>query len=71
VAPYAGPCDCRKPAPGLFRDLLADYAVDPARSLMIGDSERDLAAARAAGIPANLFEGDDLDAFAAPLLRAP
>jgi D-glycero-D-manno-heptose 1,7-bisphosphate phosphatase len=71
VAPYAGPCDCRKPAPGLFRDLLADYAVDPARSLMIGDSERDLAAARAAGIPAHLFDGDDLDAFAAPLLRAP
>jgi D-glycero-D-manno-heptose 1,7-bisphosphate phosphatase len=69
VAPYAGACACRKPAAGLFQELLADYAVDPARSLMIGDSDRDLAAARAVGIPAYLFEGGDLDSFLAPLLE--
>lgn len=68
VAPYAGSCTCRKPAPGLLRDLLADYAIDPGLSLMVGDSERDLLAARAAGIPAHLFSGGDLDAFLAPLL---
>jgi D-glycero-D-manno-heptose 1,7-bisphosphate phosphatase len=72
VAAYAKACDCRKPAPGLFRELIAAYGVDPASSLMVGDSERDLEAARAAGIPAYLFDGGDLDAFVAPLLsRAP
>jgi D-glycero-D-manno-heptose 1,7-bisphosphate phosphatase len=40
-------CDCRKPAPGLLRQLGKHYAV-PLRGVpMIGDSERDLAAARA------------------------
>lgn len=68
VAPYARACDCRKPAPGMLRDLLAAYALDPRRSLMVGDSERDLAAAGAVGIPAHLFRTSDLDSFVAPLL---
>jgi D-glycero-D-manno-heptose 1,7-bisphosphate phosphatase len=69
VAAYRQACGCRKPAPGLFRDLIADYGIDPARSLMVGDSARDLAAAEAAGIPAYLFPGGDLDAYVAPLLE--
>jgi D-glycero-D-manno-heptose 1,7-bisphosphate phosphatase len=68
VPAYARVCDCRKPAPGLFRALIGEYGIDPARSLMIGDGDRDLAAARAAGIPAHLFAGGNLDAFLAPLL---
>ena len=68
VPAYAQVCDCRKPAPGLFRALIRDYGIDPARSLMIGDSDRDLAAARAAGIPAHLFPGGNLEAFLTPLL---
>jgi D-glycero-D-manno-heptose 1,7-bisphosphate phosphatase len=68
VTAYAQVCDCRKPAPGLFRALIGEYGIDPARSLMIGDGDRDLAAARAVGIPAHLFEGGNLDAFLAPLL---
>ena len=68
VEAYAHSCPCRKPAPGLLRELIADYGIDPARSLMVGDSARDLAAAEAAGIPAHLFSGGDLDAFVAPLL---
>ena len=68
VPAYARGCACRKPATGLFHDLIRDYGIDPARSLMIGDSERDLAAARSAGIPAHLFPGGNLDAFLAPLL---
>jgi D-glycero-D-manno-heptose 1,7-bisphosphate phosphatase len=68
VPAYTQACACRKPAPGLFHALIREHGIDPARSLMIGDSERDLAAARAAGIPAHLFPGGDLDAFLAPRL---
>lgn len=45
-------CDCRKPAPGLCRQALLDRHVLPSDALLIGDSQRDLAAAAAAGIPA-------------------
>jgi D-glycero-D-manno-heptose 1,7-bisphosphate phosphatase len=38
-------CDCRKPAPGLLERLLADYDVDPAEVIVVGDSLRDLEAA--------------------------
>lgn len=68
VPAYAHTCNCRKPAPGLLRALLEEHAIDPARSLMIGDSARDLAAGEAVAVPAYLFTGSDLDAFVAPLL---
>ena len=45
-------CNCRKPAPGLCRQALLDRHVLPSDALFIGDSQRDLAAAAAAGIPA-------------------
>jgi D-glycero-D-manno-heptose 1,7-bisphosphate phosphatase len=40
-------CDCRKPAPGLLRRLEEHYAVSLRGVPVIGDSGRDLAAARA------------------------
>jgi histidinol-phosphate phosphatase family protein len=43
-------CACRKPAPALFLDLAAAWDVDLARSAHVGDSPKDRAAARAAGI---------------------
>lgn len=45
-------CACRKPKPGLIHEALRrlPYAVDLARSWMIGDSERDIQAAAAAGL---------------------
>ncbi len=42
-------CDCRKPAPGLFRQIGERYGVDLAEVLVVGDSERDLLAGAAAG----------------------
>jgi D-glycero-D-manno-heptose 1,7-bisphosphate phosphatase len=45
-----GPCECRKPAPGMALALLARFGADPARSWMIGDSAVDEAAGRAAGL---------------------
>ena len=43
-------CDCRKPAPGMARALLARLGGDPARSWMIGDGAADAEAGRAAGL---------------------
>ena len=64
-------CDCRKPAPGLLEAAARDLDIDLSRSWMVGDSERDLGAARAIGIPAALvasnqedFKGDILSDYA-------
>lgn len=54
VCPHlAGTCTCRKPADGLFRQVLtrADWA-DPLRCLMVGDSDSDLAPALGLGMAA-------------------
>ena len=46
--PDAG-CECRKPAPGLLRDLARQYGVSLSGVPVIGDSLRDLEAAEAVG----------------------
>ncbi len=40
-------CDCRKPAPGLYQKLSRQYGVPLDGVPIVGDSERDLVAARA------------------------
>jgi D-glycero-D-manno-heptose 1,7-bisphosphate phosphatase len=54
VCPHAeGTCGCRKPAPGLFFQAQRDHVgLRFDHSMMIGDSETDVAAAAAAGVPA-------------------
>lgn len=47
--PDAG-CSCRKPRPGMILDSAARLGIDPALSVMIGDSSSDIAAGRAAGV---------------------
>ncbi|WP_437978690.1 HAD-IIIA family hydrolase [Sorangium sp. So ce295] len=49
-----GPCDCRKPKPGMLTALARDLDLDVAASWMIGDAPSDVAAARAAGMRAGL-----------------
>lgn len=49
IAEYRLECDCRKPAPGLFRRAAADLGIDLGRSFMVGDKGTDILAGRAAG----------------------
>ena len=49
VAGLAGSCECRKPAPGMLVGAARDLGLDLARSWMIGDTDADVLAGRAAG----------------------
>lgn len=50
-----GHCDCRKPQPGMFLEAQKDFDLDMARSIMIGDNERDIQAAIRAGVATNIL----------------
>jgi D-glycero-D-manno-heptose 1,7-bisphosphate phosphatase len=56
VPELAGPCDCRKPAPGMLLDAAAELGLELARSWMVGDTDSDVAAGRAAGTRTALIE---------------
>jgi D-glycero-D-manno-heptose 1,7-bisphosphate phosphatase len=43
-------CECRKPAPGMFRQAARDLDLDLAGSYAIGDAASDVDAARSAGV---------------------
>lgn len=55
----------RKPNPGMLLRAMAEWPVDAARSVMVGDKAIDLEAGRRAGVRALLFPGGDLSAFLA------
>ena len=38
----SGPCDCRKPATGLYRRAATEHQLDLTRSLYVGDRRRDV-----------------------------
>ncbi|MFZ2051361.1 MAG: HAD-IIIA family hydrolase [Solirubrobacteraceae bacterium] len=56
VPGLAGPCECRKPAPGMLLDVAGELEIDLARSWMVGDTDVDMAAGRAAGCSTVLIE---------------
>ncbi len=49
VPELSGPCECRKPAPGMLVGAATDLGVDLERSWMIGDTDADILAGQAAG----------------------
>lgn len=55
----------RKPNPGMLLRAMADWPVDAARSVMVGDKAIDLEAGQRAGVRSLLFPGGDLEAFLA------
>lgn len=65
-----GPCQCRKPAPGLILRACADLGIDTAASWMLGDRLRDVAAGVAAGCHAGLLRADGEDKEARATLAA-
>ena len=56
-------CACRKPKPGLLRQLMDECGFAAKDAVMIGDAARDLDAAHAAGVPA-IAVGERADVLA-------
>lgn len=65
---YLRDCDCRKPAPGMLVQAIAEWAPDMERSVMIGDKPSDMEAAAAAGVRGLLYEGGDVSALVRGLI---
>lgn len=47
---YKANCYFRKPNPGMINELVKEYGIDAARSILVGDKITDIQAARNAGI---------------------
>ena len=52
-------CDCRKPKPGMLRDSCKLYELDLNESLLISDSEEDVAMGKKFGIGSNYLVTSD------------
>jgi D-glycero-D-manno-heptose 1,7-bisphosphate phosphatase len=52
-----GPCDCRKPAPGMLLQAARERGIDLSASVMIGDSVDDVRAGERAGARTVLLNG--------------
>ena len=49
-------CKCRKPKPGMILDLCEHWPVDKSKSFLVGDTNRDVESANAAGITGYLYD---------------
>lgn len=65
VEEFSVVCDCRKPEPGMILRACEELDIDPAQSILFGDSARDIQAARAANLRDGIFftDGNLLDAI--------
>ena len=55
VKEFSVKCSCRKPEPGLILRACEDFKINPKRAIMLGDTERDIGAAKSAGLKAGIF----------------
>lgn len=51
-------CSCRKPEPGMGLEAIARHGIDPSRSFMVGDHEKDMEFARRLGCTGIRVSGD-------------
>ena len=63
-------CACRKPEPGMIRAAMEKLGFGPERAVMIGDSDADMGAALAAGVPGIRIRPDGADGAAVDFLEA-
>lgn len=56
-----GPCDCRKPNPGMILKAAEEYDLDLSESILIGNHRSDLLAGENAGILRNYLFNDSSD----------
>ncbi len=66
---YRRASDWRKPAPGMLLDLIRAWELDPARCVLVGDQDTDMAAAAAAGMRSVRFHGGNLERVVRPILE--
>ncbi|HEX7341274.1 MAG TPA: HAD family hydrolase [Rhodanobacteraceae bacterium] len=50
IGKYLRDCDCRKPKPGMLLTAQREWGLDMSQSLLLGDSESDIAAGKAAQV---------------------
>lgn len=55
---YTGPCDCRKPAPGMLLAAMHDFDAESGGCVMYGDMPSDEASAKAAGVTFYLVKAE-------------
>jgi D-glycero-D-manno-heptose 1,7-bisphosphate phosphatase len=51
----ADKCSCRKPAPGMWKTLQAEYGLDPGQSIVIGDKVSDMLFGSNSGLKASIL----------------
>ena len=62
LPPYLVDCECRKPKPGMILQALREHDLRAEEAILIGDKDRDVAAAEAAGVKGIKYtEGNLLD----------
>jgi D-glycero-D-manno-heptose 1,7-bisphosphate phosphatase len=60
-------CPCRKPKPGMILEAARRHDLDLTRSFLVGDTDKDLGAAQAAGLPFMLIDAPYNKRVEAPL----
>lgn len=63
VPRYDIECNCRKPRPGMILRAMEKYELSAENTFLVGDSPRDVEAAKRAGIQGFLFDENNLDIF--------
>lgn len=63
-------CSCRKPKPGMITMLAERHHIDLTQSILVGDRDTDIEAARRAGCKGLLFAGGNLHQFIKPVMAS-